>query len=330
MAHVRIEREVFSSVEALLAGASHRERFDPADGLSDARMERVVRDGSRYVAKWLRWDDDWIMRATGDWGCRPLALWRSGMLDALPDCIDHAVVAVAHEPASRTTVLLMADVGDYLVEDGPVALPQHGRFLDHLAALHAAFWAFEDRLGLCPPAVRYTALSPLTAEIESRRGTGGVPRLLGAGWRRLVEAAPRAGARAMALAADPWPLVAALAGTPTTFIHGDWKFGNLGSRPDGRTVLLDWAWSGPGPPTADVAWYLAVNCDRLPESKEATIAAYRAALERHGVATAGWFDRQLALALAGAFVQLGWSKADQPAELDWWLERVSPVLAELA
>ena len=41
-----------------------------------------------------------------------------------------------------------------------------------------------------------------------------------------------------------------------------------------------------------------------------------------GVDTAGWWDRQLELALLGAFVQLGWSKAGDPAELAWWTERV--------
>ena len=168
-------------------------------------------------------------------------MWRGGLFDALPGCLDHTVVGVAHEPATRTTVLLMTDVGEYLVADGPVSLRRHRRFLEHMATMHTAFWGFEDDLGLCPPAVRYTALSPLTAEIETERGTPGVPRQLHAGWRRLVEVAPEAGRRARALATDPWPLAAALAETPTTFVHCDWKFGNLGSRPDGRTILLDWA-----------------------------------------------------------------------------------------
>ena len=58
----------------------------------------------------------------------------------------------------------------------------------------------------------------------------------------------------------------------------------------------------------DLAWYLAVNCDRLPETKEDAIGAYRAALESAGIETGSWWDEQLAAALAGAFLQLGWSK----------------------
>ncbi len=103
---------------------------------------------------------------------------------------------------------------------------------------------------------------------------------------------------------------------------GDWKFGNLGSWPDGRTVLLDWAWPGQAGPCVDLAWYLAVNCDRLPESKEDTIEVYRSALAARAIATAPWWERALELALLGAFVQLGWSKAGDQAELTWWLDRV--------
>ena len=108
-------------------------------------------------------------------------------------------------------------------------------------------------------------------------------------------------------------------------MHGDWKFGNLGSHPDGRTVLLDWAWPGRSGACTDLAWYLAVNCDRLPETKEDAIAAYRASLERRGVDTGAWWAQQLELALVGAFVQLGWSKTGNPAELDWWTARIVPL-----
>ena len=117
-------------------------------------------------------------------------------------------------------------------------------------------------------------------------------------------------------------LADALAATPATFIHGDWKMGNLGSRPDGRTILIDCAYPGEGPACHDLGWYLALNQARLPESKEDAIARFRAALERHGVATDGWWDRQLDLSLLGTVVQFGWEKAlGDDVELAWWLDR---------
>jgi hypothetical protein len=64
-------------------------------------------------------------------------------------------------------------------------------------------------------------------------------------------------------------------------------------------------------------------------SKEDTIEGYRRCLVGHGVDVAGWWDRQLELALLGGFLQLGWSKTGDRAELDWWLRRVAPVARDL-
>jgi hypothetical protein len=288
-------------------------------------MDRVMIDGSSYVTKQISPHFDWISRATGDYGCRARYCWQSGLLDRLPDCIDHTTVAVAYEPETLTTSLLMHDVSAHLVPEGsdPIPLEQHRRFLDHMAALHASFWSVADSLpDLTPMTTRYVALSPLTAEVEQSLGTSAeVPAMLASCWADLDRAAPDAALVARSIARDPWPLVVALSETPSTFVHADWKLGNLGSHPDGRTILLDWQWPGTAPPCVDLAWYLAVNCDRLPESKDDAIAAYRDALESHGVDTTAWFDRQLALALLGGLVQLGWSKTHDDVELGWWAER---------
>ena len=118
---------------------------------------------------------------------------------------------------------------------------------------------------------------------------------------------------------DPDSLSDALRATPLTFVAGDWKFGNVGHRPNGRTILLDWAYPGEAPPCWDLAWYLALNRARLPESKEASIARYRERLEAHGVATADWWDRQLGLSLVGMAAVIAWEKAvGDPDELEWW------------
>ena len=45
----------------------------------------------------------------------------------------------------------------------------------------------------------------------------------------------------------------------------------------------------------DLLWYVALNRQRLPVSKEATIEAYRIGLEAAGINTDGWFERQLGL-----------------------------------
>lgn len=312
------------TVRQLLASASDREPMAPAEARSGAVFERVAVEGQHYVLKHVDVRRDWIARATGDFGPRVLALWEADLFRLLPDCLDHTVVAVAQDPRTRVTTVVMRDVGDHLVPDGGQRLPlvQHRRFLDHMAALHATFWGWVETVPLAPMSVRYTMLAPHTGLFEAQRGTAaGVPAMLPRRWAHLHEAVPAAALLARRLATDPWPLVAALARTPATLVHGDWKAGNLGSCPDGRTVLLDWGmWTGTAAPCVDLAWYLAVNADRIPEPKEDAIAAYRASLEGRGIDTAAWWDQQLALALLGGFVQLGWSKTTDPDELGWWSE----------
>jgi hypothetical protein len=326
-------RPVAGSADELLAGADWRGPMDKhEDSLSGSPFERAIIDGRPYVVKHIGYDLDWLARALGDRDCWALTMWRTGLLDALPDCLDHTIAGVAHDPATGRVTLLLHDVGDWLVPPGSGPLPAatHLRFLDHVARMHVEFWGFEDGYGLLAPGNRYTALTPATGAREAAAGHDDpVPRALAGGWASLRDAAPQAYELILALATDPAPLVDALAETPATLIHGDWKAGNLGAHPDGRTILLDWGWPGRAAPLVDLAWYLAVNCDRLAMSKEDTIGAYRRALVGHGVDPAGWWDRQLELALLGSFVQLGWSKTHDRVELDWWLARVVPVGEDL-
>jgi hypothetical protein len=324
------ERPVCGSVAELLAGVTERAPLQHSDSKSGATLERVRIGDEWFVAKTLDLRGDWTMRAVGDFGCTTLQLWRRGLLDTLPDCINQPIVAVAYDstigPGGYGTTLLMHDVSAFLVPEGdePLSLAQHRGFVDHMAALHARFWDFEDRWDLIPPSNRYFETSPWTVIAERAIGSGAVlPGLIEQGWEKITAVAPRAAEVVVPLAHDPSPLVGALATTPTTFVHGNWKLGNLGTDTDGRTVLIDWESPGPGPACGELAWYLALNCRRIPEPKEATIAAYRDALERHGVTTDPWWERQCALALLGALVQFGWEKAlgGYDDEFAWWEAR---------
>lgn len=324
------------SLDDLLSGATHREPMKTADSKSGARFERVVIGGERFVVKYLHVDDDWIQRTTGDVACRPVLMWRSGLLDALPPQIDHCICGVATGLGRNGwgAAILMRDVGPWLVPegDGPLPAVQEDAFVDHMAALHATFWGFTDQVGLLPLENRYLEFCRWLPAIEARWAPHeAVPPLVARGWECLQEIAPRAGAAVLELLSAPWPLVVALGRLPQTLVHGDWKCGNLGSLPDGRTVLLDWAVPGQAPPLADVAWYLAVNSARLSRPKEQLLADYRSALERRGIDCEPWWDAAVDLCLLGAFCQLGWNKAlDGPGpEIDWWQERVRAGLARL-
>jgi hypothetical protein len=333
----RAGRAAAGSIEELIAGATRREPLAGTDGKSGAPLERVVIDGEPFVLKRLHVDDDWSMRGFGDVGCRPARLWTSGLLDTLPPEIDHATVgaAVGLGRNGWGAALLLHDVGPDLVPagDDEISFDDHRAFLDAMAALAAAFWGTDEPIdGLLPVSCRYTAFNPSWLAAERDRGwPDAVPPIAADGWERFALRADRAVVEAVtALHHDVSPLVDGLDATPRTFLHGDWKLGNVGRRPDGRTILLDWTYPGVGPVLHDLGWYLALNRARLPESKEATIGASRAALEGRGVDTSGWWAAQLDLCLLGALVQFGWEKAlGDDAELGWWCERARAGAARL-
>ncbi|MGN6473979.1 MAG: hypothetical protein ACTHK4_10090, partial [Mycobacteriales bacterium] len=107
-------------VAELLARASERHRVQPPDGKSSSTFERVTIDGERYFLKRLSPATDWIMRVTGDHVHRPYLIWRAGLMDRAPACIDHTVVAMEVEGDGDAAVCstLMRDVADLLVPEG--------------------------------------------------------------------------------------------------------------------------------------------------------------------------------------------------------------------
>jgi hypothetical protein len=315
--------QVARSIDELLAGATSREPLKHADSKSGASFERVVIDGHSHVVKYFE-QRDWLADASADDECRAVAMYESGGYDLMGDIVDHTVVGAARlgpDGEYWPAALLMRDAGaEFIAEDANVDGETHAAFLEAMAALHARFWERPPDLTLMDFARSYRLLSPMQA-VEERDRLGDrsdVLRGVLAGWSAVESDSPAVWDAVAPVLHDPAPLVAALGTTPATFLQGDWKMGNLGRRPDGRVVLVDWDRPQAGPGLFELAWYLAVNCDRLPESKEQAITRYRDALERRGVPTAGWWDDQLELTLLGAFLILGWSKVGQPEEFNWW------------
>ena len=328
----RVTRRTARSEHELLGAATSREPMTAVDGLSNVPMERVVLDGVRLVVMGLWPEIAWVMRVTDDVVNRPVLLWETGLYDEISAFVEPAVVGACRDEETGRAGLLMRDLGGHFVAEGatPFTVAQHEAFLSAMAGLHAGFWGWRDEVGLCTDRTRISFFADDRIEREAVRGPlTGVPAVVQGCWAELSRLVPSTADPVRALVQDPTVLAVALGETPQTLIHGDWKGGNLGVLPDGRVLLVDWAFPGQGAGCCDLAWYLAVNCDRLPSSKEDSIAFYRAALERQGIGTEEWFDRQLELALVAGFCMLGWSKTEDPVELGWWVDRVTPVAREL-
>ena len=315
---------VAESLDELIARATDRAEVRTSDAKSGARFETLRIDGIPHFLKVLSAEDDWIMRVTGNTSNWEFKAWQAGLYAETPAVIDHTIVGMALEgtgPSARLSIL-MSDCGNDLVPPGddPVPLDHHVDWIDHMAAMHAHFLGWRDQIGLQELSRRWLFFAPETIAPElALAEVPGPVAVAHQGWGLLPERAPRLHDLVNAVHRDPDALSDALRATPLTFVAGDWKLGNVGHRPDGRTVLIDWAYPGEAPPCWDLTWYLALNRARLPESKEATIARYRERLEAHGVATDDWWDRQLGLSLVGMAAVFAWEKAvgDQ-AELEWW------------
>jgi Phosphotransferase enzyme family len=311
-------------VRDLLARASARESVAPSDGKGGAAFERVTVDGMTYFVKRQSRASDWIMRVTGDEVHRPYLVWQAGIMNRAPGCIDHTVVAMDLDGTGDQAVLtmVMRDVGRFLVPPGDTVIPagQHQAFIAHMAALAAAFWGWDDDLGLTTMAQRLQGFAPgtIAAELTGAEVPGPLAAAA-AGWAALPGRSPVLWQLARLVHDRPEVITGPLAQTPRTFLHGDWKMGNLGSHPDGRTILLDWTLPGSGPACFELCWYLALNRARLPEPKEAVISRFRGALEECGIDTAGWWQAQLDLCLIGITATFAWEKALGDAdELAWW------------
>lgn len=106
--------------------------------------------------------------------------------------------------------------------------------------------------------------------------------------------------------------------------------------PEPRTIIIDWQDATFGSPLLDIAYFLAINCSRLPVSKEEAIQMYRDSLASFGYSyqPAAWArDLEVGL-LAGGGMRLVWQKAlgtqsDDPVvraremeEVRWWCEQI--------
>ena len=147
--------------------------------------------------------------------------------------------------------ILIRDIGDHLFVEGDstISLEDHLGLIDGLAALSARYWGWSPTTSASRRIEeRLRFFAPDNIAAEAAVADPPVPiRVAVQGWPRLAERAPRSPRLLAAIHDAPGALADAMRSTPATFLHGDWKMGNLGRHPDGRTILLDWAYPGSGP-----------------------------------------------------------------------------------
>lgn len=293
-------------------------------GKSGASLERILLDdGRRVVLKRLSPATDLAMALTGDHVGREYLLWRSGLLDALPVGVGHAVVDGWTEPSGA--VLVMRDLGPaVLTWERRLSRAECRWVFARLARMYAAL---ADRTD--PSLTPLDAVVGLFSPVRLRPHLAGDNPLAGLalrGWEIFAETAPPDVVDpVLAILDDPIPLTTALAARPGTVVHGDLATVNMAFEAD-QLTLLDWSMPTVAPAHLDLARFLAGCASVVDATREQLIADFDAALgDRHD-------DTALRLALLSALVWLGWNKAldaaehpdpvtraREKADLDWWV-----------
>ena len=315
------------------------ERASAWSGSGLTVVEATLRGGEtrRFVLKRVSAAWDYFMRATDDRIGREAGVWRAGLLDQLPVEIGHSYVASAND--GDGWAILMRDIGPALILNrGSIALDEHVAILEGLAAMHAAFWEAPEladpTIGLCPPEIHYSIISPATARRHSD-APGVMPLAAQQGWDNLAAVLPPdLFDVCLSLTNDPGPLVAALSRYPMTLVHGDARIANIaierGSHGP-RPTLIDWAIAGVNVAPLDLIWYLGARTPWLPGDREEAMETYRVALQRRlgDRFDPAWWPPMLDLSILGGLIRFGWFTAtaitrNEPharADLDWWAAR---------
>jgi hypothetical protein len=300
-----------------LAGVPHEPMRH--SGFSGASLVRLRRDdGAAFVLKRSGIDRDWIMRATDDIGAREVA---AAVYPA--HGFRNPAVGVAQDGDGYA--LLMRDITGALLPQGQITPPQLDRVLKAMAEFHRDRWPEPWRYH-CGVVRRLLLLSPAGAAVAASYGAP-VAADLTRGWDLFARlASARSVELIHSLFADPSPLQRALEALPSSLLHGDLKFDNIGID-DGVVWAVDWAMTLVAPPAVELGWFLAINSRRLPVSLDDVMKCYAESAAVAGRNRA----RHDALTIVCGLLLRGWRKAldadeGQPEELRWWCERAEAAL----
>ncbi len=286
----------------------------PNDGWSGAVMTLLRRpDGARFVLKRDSLERDWIARTTADLPVIREA-WFAVVRPALPWPVRAPYLGAGLDGGTGEIGILMPDLSGTLLDwTATLAIPELERVLAGMASLHGrdvTNLPADAGEHLTPWRERISLICRPTLERAGPARDAVADRILPGwdAWDRL--ATPGARDVVASLAADPGPLLAALAGEPSALLHGDLKLANVGLAADGGLDLVDWQMVLVGPVAIELGWFLVSNVAALPLVAGDVLERYRAAVGADGAAAA---MRQADLAILVGLLLRGWRKGSDAA-----------------
>jgi hypothetical protein len=282
------------------------------------------------------------MQTTEDWHGRFVANWRHGLLDRLPDEIEHGIIACFTDKDGYGT--LMRNFAHAMLPDGEMAEADHVCVLDGMAALHAEYWQDKvlsaSKFLLCPPQLLFTFTSPHKIKQLAEKLPSFILKMILAGWSQLPSFVEEDLIDEVdSLLLDPTQFCSALARYPQTLVHGDFWRANLGIERGDREklIVLDWSRPAASVPAFDLLYYLMLSgSSGHPISTEQSILLYKEKLAARlgDDFSETWWQPQLELSYLGVYALLIVFKAYSAinsdhdiqrkqalAELEWWSDK---------
>lgn len=231
--------------------------FQSVHSWSGNLLYQVQAGGIKLFVKRLRPAIDWLSIATEDQHCRSVKVWQCGLLDHLQPHVEHMILAACED--GEGYALLMHDISRGMLTDQDLPLPVIHTLLDALAAIHATYWEDER---LTDPALGLAAAEKLVTidwpqNWDLFRHTPEIVEIIAKGWDALFDMLePDACAALQAMMNNPQPLFKKLAQFPRTFIHADFRVGNIALLPENNQVVaFDWQYTAFTPATICLCWF---------------------------------------------------------------------------
>lgn len=268
----------------------------------------------RYILKRMRRNYDWVMQATSDHNWRAISVWQYGLLDLLPEKIDHGIIGCTVD--NDGYAILMRNVADTLLRDDiPISVDEHKFILESMATFHATFWQNGElqnaKYNLCKPEDFFSHTSPSKARKMRKNIPSIVLEFIIDGHRQLPNFVETSLAEILHnLVLDPTLICQKISCFPHTLIHSDIRRANLGIERGGRPnlVILDWTRPTVTVPGVDLVYYLFTNfLAHMPISIQDSIEFYRRHLARRlgDRFSENWWKPQLELSILGIFAMMG-------------------------
>ena len=177
-------------------------------------------------------------------------------------------------------VVVMEDMGGFRSVDQVkgMSLPDAERAVDEIAAWHAQWWGKADDL----------AAAGITVSLGDPIYPAVLPMVFAEGWEKVSAAMPVAASIAGVaprFGSGLASLLARLAASPTTVLHGDYRADNMLFSPDGSVALLDFQLIGTGSGSYDLAYFLtqSIESQLAHEHEQGLFARWLDGLRRSGV-----------------------------------------------